>query len=626
MSNSIPNASTCPLCGTTHPAGAIHCPTCQTNLQQARFLQTLAERVSTIEQVLIQQGHSLPSPPVTSPSSAAPPTAITKTAPSTAPPPPDQPSTRPPEPAGRLPEEWLHSDFWLNKIGLGLLLLALAFLFNYAVDQGWLTPAVRLSIGLLLGTGLIGVGYRIHPKRPNFGQLLLGGGVAAYYITGFAAFQLYELVPYWPAFGFMGGVTLLAFVLSQRQKAASLSLVGGLGGLLTPLLLATESGSVIGLVLYSCLICGLLIAIYVVRGWQVVLWLAVGGGWLIMLWSVFAGEFPDDVIFSAEKIVVQAGLLFYLLGFWLVPVGRTLVQSAYSDRLPEPSLGLANSFISAKSQSILNRHIHSSILFNPLLCMVLTWALWGGVPWRQIYLFEGSTALTAVLLFGTIAWRLNRHEATDLAFFHGATAVLFLTFAIGFLLPEDVTILFWAIEGASLLYLTTRIPRISLKLVAYVFSLFVASGLLALLTESATGTAVFNRSTLLILGTMSAMFVGSLFVPTAASLIFRFFLHGVMLALLWREFSIPPAEQGFVTTSWGVYALLLLAIALLFQRKRLRLVAIGTLLLLVGKLFVIDLVTVEPIYRILLFAGFGALFLFISYNYRGWLGLSEARA
>jgi len=35
-------------------------------------------------------------------------------------------------------------EFWLNRSGIGLLLLGVAFLFKYSVDQGWLTPPVRV--------------------------------------------------------------------------------------------------------------------------------------------------------------------------------------------------------------------------------------------------------------------------------------------------------------------------------------------------------------------------------------------------------------------------------------------------------------------------------------------------
>ena len=42
----------------------------------------------------------------------------------------------------------------------------------------------------------------------------------------------------------------------------------------------------------------------------------------------------------------------------------------------------------------------------------------------------------------------------------------------------------------------------------------------------------------------------------------------------------------------------------------------GTLLVLVGKLFLVDLARLEAIWRILLFLGFGGLFLVLSYYFQ----------
>ena len=54
-------------------------------------------------------------------------------------------------------------------------------------------------------------------------------------------------------------------------------------------------------------------------------------------------------------------------------------------------------------------------------------------------------------------------------------------------------------------------------------------------------------------------------------------------------------------------------------------VAMGTPLLVVGKLFVVDLAEVESIWRILLFLGFGGIFLVLSYYFQNlWKRPSES--
>jgi uncharacterized membrane protein len=94
-------------------------------------------------------------------------------------------------------KEVSQGEFWLNKIGIILLLLGLGFLFKYSVDQNWVTPLVRVSFGLVLGVGLIVIGMRLPQSKRVLSQVLMGGGIAAFYITGYAAFHLYHLIHLW---------------------------------------------------------------------------------------------------------------------------------------------------------------------------------------------------------------------------------------------------------------------------------------------------------------------------------------------------------------------------------------------------------------------------------------------
>jgi uncharacterized membrane protein len=206
-------------------------------------------------------------------------------------------------------------EWWLNKLGIGLLLFGVAFLFVYSVERGWIGPWARVGFGAAIGAGLLAVGLRVYERRPAFSQVLLGGGVGALYITGFAAFQLYSLLPYPVAFGCMVAVTLLAFSLSLRQDGVPLSLIGALGGLGTPFLLYTDTGSLGGLLLYTCLILAGMGAVYFRKGWVSLLAVPFVGGWMVLLVGYADTFFSLTGASPADRRVLQAGVAFAWLLF-----------------------------------------------------------------------------------------------------------------------------------------------------------------------------------------------------------------------------------------------------------------------------------------------------------------------
>ncbi len=576
-------------------------------MAQAAQIAALTERVAALERLLAAQ-----SAPQQEKTAVSPPPATTPT------PPHPTPHTPPAKPL--LPPEMWQSDFWLNKVGIGLLLLALAFLFNYAVDQGWLTPAVRVGMGLLLATTLLGLGLRLQQRRPAFGQVLAGGGIAAYYLSGFAAFQLYNLVAHPVAFGFMCLVTLLALLLALRQQAVTLALIGGLGGLATPFLLNNGSGNVIALIIYSTILTAGLAAIYLLRGWLLLQWLANLGGWFIIMAAMIGEDINQLERLTPAGTAVQAGIIITLLLFWLLPVGRQL----FAPTLPAPHLGLGDSWLGSSGQRLSATHPLLAIWVNLQLGWLLSLVLWGGE--RETW---GWVALATAVPLALIAYALARFFAhADLSYSHGITAVFFLTFALILLLEDDWLLLSLAVVALGLHWATRWVDRLTLRGLAHLLSFIVAMWLLMRLTDGGLTrgeTAVFNFHALIDL-TIIALAAITFIAPVMSISIRNIYgLSAHVALLIWfaRELSPLDGGQGLVTVAWGVYAIALLLLALRYRLQQIRLIALGTLFLLVGKLFLVDLAALETIWRILLFAGFGGLFLLISYHYRTWLGLGE---
>src|SRR3712207_5137831 len=266
-------------------------------------------------------------------------------------------------------------EWWLNRVGIGLLLFGIAFLFKFAVDQNWITPPVRVGIGLAVGVGLLMVGLRVYEDRRPFSQVLLGGGIGALFITGYAADVLYAWVPYRVACAFMVAVTLLAFALALRQGEAVLSLVGAAGDLATPFVLFAGSASLGGLALYTCTIVAGTAAVYLFKGWGALLLVSFAG-----VWTVFSLGYTRVVVTGQADLMdlwaLQAGVIFGWLALWLVPVGREVVSARDTARWPLPELAALTRRHFGENLRSSKALVRLISVVAPLLALAFTQLIW----------------------------------------------------------------------------------------------------------------------------------------------------------------------------------------------------------------------------------------------------------
>ena len=138
---------------------------------------------------------------------------------------------------GLFPDGLPPATWWVARAGVVLLLVGVSFLVRMGVEQGWLTPAVRVTGGVVIGVALSAFGLLARTSRPAYSQLLVGGGVVAFYLSAFGAWSVWHLVPYEAAFAFCVLTTAFAFAAAVRLSAEWLALLGVVGGYATPFML-----------------------------------------------------------------------------------------------------------------------------------------------------------------------------------------------------------------------------------------------------------------------------------------------------------------------------------------------------------------------------------------------------
>lgn len=523
-----------------------------------------------------------------------------------------------PKPPSHIKSPSSTGDLWkseslLKLFGIGLILFGIAFLFKYSIDQGWLTETVRVCFGLLLGTLLFAIGMRIHSRRRSFSLVLLGGGIAAYYITGFAAFQLYAIISHPIAFSFMIAVTLLSFFASLHQRETTLSLIGTAGGLGTPFLLYTGAGNIPGLVGYTCLILAGTSAIYLARGWRSLLWTSVIGGWLVFATAsaaVVDAPFSD----ATDRWSLQIGIFFGILAFWALPVLREVLSAADPDRWLRPALESHPWDIPDRTIELIHRHPHMLSVSTPLIAIAASAPIWDltSQTW-------GWVILAGAALFALVAWNLRQFTGEKaLAYTQAMVALLLSTISLCLLLEGDARFFTLAAQATVLHFLSHRLDDRGTAI--YGHALFIGVGfalMIRLLNDPSETTWGAFAPTLSNLAVIAAALAASFRLQSSEErLVYRLLAHAGILGLSLRELSVLEGGQGYVTIVWGIYAIALLLAGLRLGVDQLLMVAMATLLLVVAKLFLVDLARLEAIWRILLFMGFGGIFLVLSYFYQ----------
>jgi len=533
------------------------------------------------------------------------------------------PPTPPPVSKGfELPEYMRKGEFWLSRMGIGLLLFGLAFLFKYSIDQGWITPPVRHYFGVGIGILLFVFGWRLYSQRKHLSRVLLGGSIAAFYITDFSAFQLFNLIPHPTAFALMVVVTCLAFFISLRQDDVIFSLLGVVGGLGTPFMLYTESGNIPGLVVYACLILAGTTAIYFFKQWRILLWLSAAGGLIVFLTGTEAMFFLTDNALSSAQFSLQAGILFGWLCCAVVPVYRRVLSVTHPERWSAP-VSLKSTVVSPQALNTLEQHLHLLAVLVPLAALFVSKEVWPGTP---SHVFGWVSMVAAFVYFGARYLLAKLDTLKSLAYAHAIGATILFTVALAMLLDGDALMLAFAAEAAALHILAKRLSDRNISSGGHILSLIVGLWLLIHLVARPTELpAVFNRPGLSDLAVIfGCAAVGLWLLTNVARIVYGLAAHLAFLGWLARELSNLENGQGYVTIAWGVYGAILLVAALRLNSARLRQLSLGTLILVVGKLFVVDLSELETIWRVLLFMGFGATFLLLSYYFpKLWKGNVE---
>src|SRR5208337_3602621 len=607
----------------------------ESDLQALRALvRDLATRVERLEHKLGDEGI------------AAEPPARAEIHPPSAPPPPLRPLPPPPpyplvstptvapSPAPQFataaPEGDLESrigSHWLNRIGISAVLIGVSYFLKFAFDNNWIGPTGRVSIGLLAGIAVVvwsesfrARGYKI------FSYSLKAVGVGVLYLSLWAAFQVYGLIPSVVAFLAMLIVTGSTAILAVKQDAEILAAIALTGGFVTPLLLSTGQNREIQLFSYVALLSSAAVALVVFKPWRRLLILSYAGTLVLYIawYSAYyrRNEFATTFAFAT---------IFFAI-FAVAP----LISKSPEGKVSLPFLWGLLTFI------------NTGVYFLQAYAMIEEID-------KQAMAWFALALATVQIGLSRIIGRREPANAEVLRLLHLALAVALITIAIPIRLDGHWITVGWLVEAGVLLWVADRIGA---RFLHYLAAAALALGVVRLLAfddftvntlllNSRMATYLLAMAVLALLAWFSLKHDGEFDRQLAAVAVLA--VSALALVGLSREIgdyyarhmypSLPRftpwqaraaavadqhrlriAEDFTYSALWMGYGALLMAIGFWRKSAFFRWQALFLIAATIVKVFIYDVSQLDRGYRILSFMILGVLLLAVSFVYqKDWL-------
>ena len=510
---------------------------------------------------------------------------------------------------------------WFNRIGILAGLIGMALFLKWAIDNHWIGPLGRVLVGLIAGAGLIAWSERIRSRGyPGFSSSLKALGSGILYLSLWAAFSLFHLIPAAAAFTAMIVVTAFNGFMSWLQDSELLALYAIVGGLSVPILVSTGENHEATLFSYLLLLDFAVLVLVALRPWSRLLFggftgtvLFVTGWWIAYYSNAQSGQ-----------TAIFVGCFFFL--FALAP---RLAQVNLED-------GARISGWNALALVLLP-------VCNAALGFIAFYNIFdrSAGPWLAV----AFAAFYLLLLRLPARGRWHRSPAA-LSALHLTATVVFLIIAIPLQAQGRWLTIGWLAEGTGLLWFARRIESPLLRGLALLCLLLGLSALVAVNPPASTTPLLNERFATYCVGIVafalviviarkaqltevkhveppwSSLAAAAVLIVNALILLalgweihsYWLFPQGQGQRNLMRDYQIY--EQFSYSALFMAFGVVLLSVGFWRRSAFLRWQALVLLAVAIAKVFLVDVSALSQGYRILSFIGLGALLLVVSFVYQ----------
>jgi uncharacterized membrane protein len=520
---------------------------------------------------------------------------------------------------------------WLNRIGIAAMLIGVSYFLKFAFENNWIGPAGRISIGLIAGIAVViwSEGFR-RKNYKAFSYSLKAVGIGTLYLSLWAAFHLYSLMPSSIAFAMMLVVTGATSVMALTQDAQILAAFALIGGFTTPFLLKTGQNREVALFTYVAILDVATLVLVTFKPWRRLLVMSYAGTLVLYLgwyWTFYNRN---------QLTLTLSYATFFFAIFAIAPLITLQPEGEH------PILAAIPAVVA---------FVNAGVYFLEAYAMI--------AEVNKVNMAWFALALAAVYIFlsrQVHARRLAAGTTEILYFLHLAIAIGFITVAIPIRLDAHWITIGWFIEAGVLLWIGNRINSDFLNAFA-LSALVLGVTRLLFIDNFHSEQLIFNLRMAIyavavaVLGGVAwfgakrtddtARVVGALAIVSLNVLALRALSLEVsdryirQMASVGTPFNqwrgayldyrnLEIARDFTYSALWMAYGAMLMIVGFLRRSAFVRWQALILIAVTIVKVFVYDVSQLDRAYRIVSFIVLGALLLAISFAYqRDWLKLSS---
>lgn len=516
------------------------------------------------------------------------------------------------------------ADWWVGTLGVLFLVIASFLMYRYAVDHRWITPLIRVLAGFAVGAGMFiaarqftVLGSASDDRAIGLREILLGGGLAVWYLASYAAGVFYHLVSIQSARWLFLVLSILSGWLALKERRITFALVAVVVGFFGQSFFPMTLVRLGALPFYLAPLAALGVVLYLMRGWKSILWLTFIGFWYDSLPLAFERSRGTALIIGAALMAIA-----FAAACVRAPLLRWRLVLANPDRY-------------GTSASIAPSGLWAIVILSPMLALgfvSLSWpydikAVWGIIELglaAAAYLLsrermESEKDVAHLALTCAVVWSFAGVEWIVLDFAqrsHEVNSILTATAAV------YTIILIRVLRGMDL-----RVPRALMKISAVLLLLAVVIAEIVTLDPSSKAvlgwswTAAEALVIVMAIRLLASMRIkASDFPEQIAIVVVAYAAVMLVLSRVLGSIWLP-----LVTTSYAMLGVTMIVLSQRFDEHKL-LLRFGavTMVIVVGRLIFIDMSSVETIWRVLLFLGCGATFVGVSHRLRSAPTISQA--